>query len=433
MAATKRYWQCWIVLALASALTFSYLQSVRATSEIQASLPARKIYKFINGQWFDGKKFQRQMFYSVNGILTQKEPRAVDEVIDLKDGYVVPPFGDAHCHNFDSPYNVAQQVEMYLRNGVFYAKVMTDVRTGAQKVAAQVNKPTSVDVAYAHGGLTGNNSHPIMVYEALALGFYTPQQQQDNAVKIRESRLRENDAYYIIDNATDLENKWHLILAGRPDFIKVFLLGGGGYGKGLAPNLLPQIVAKAHAAGLRVSAHVETAADLHAALMAGVDEMAHVPGFYFGANDDVRRYEISLADAKLMARRRVRAIPTAWRGVQELEESHARRIREMQIRNLTLLKKQGVKFAIGTDSYGRDSLPEAMYLSRLGMWSNLELLNIWCEDTPEDIFPNRKIGHLREGYEASFLVLNNNPLENFEYVKSVRLRFKQGYFIDVAK
>jgi imidazolonepropionase-like amidohydrolase len=57
-------------------------------------------------------------------------------------------------------------------------------------------------------------------------------------------------------------------------------------------------------------------------------------------------------------------------------------------------------------------------------------LRIAVETTPRTIFPNRKIGRLREGYEASFLVLNGNPIENFDYVKNIRLRFKQGVLLN---
>ena len=56
-----------------------------------------------------------------------------------------------------------------------------------------------------------------------------------------------------------------------------------------------------------------------------------------------------------------------------------------------------------------------------------------CEGTPRAIFPRRKIGFLREGYEASFLALDGNPLTNFEEIKNVRLRFKQGYLLDLKK
>ena len=38
---------------------------------------------------------------------------------------------------------------------------------------------------------------------------------------------------------------------------------------------------------------------------------------------------------------------------------------------------------------------------------------MWCETTAVTIFPKRKIGYLKEGYEASFLVLNGRPLQDF--------------------
>ena len=49
---------------------------------------------------------------------------------------------------------------------------------------------------------------------------------------------------------------------------------------------------------------------------------------------------------------------------------------------------------------------------------------------PKTIFPERKIGHLAEGFEASFLVLEGNPLEEFDHVKDITMRFKQG--VDLA-
>ena len=97
--------------------------------------------------------------------------------------------------------------------------------------------------------------------------------------EIAASRLRENDAYYIIDTAEDLENKWQKILDGKPDFIKIYLLGSENFEEkrknipnislgdiGLDPKRVPRIVQKAHAAGLRVSAHVYTVTDYRIAL-----------------------------------------------------------------------------------------------------------------------------------------------------------------------
>ncbi|MGH9845848.1 MAG: hypothetical protein ACREEM_44655, partial [Blastocatellia bacterium] len=128
------------LLTLTLALIFFGSPSCWRHAKAQTGLPARKTYQFINGQWFDGKSFRRQTFYSVNGLLTRKKPAKVDEVVDLKNGYVVPPFADAHTHHFDNPENIAQHVEMYLKDGVFYVKVLTDVRSRALKIADKVNQ-----------------------------------------------------------------------------------------------------------------------------------------------------------------------------------------------------------------------------------------------------------------------------------------------------
>ena len=64
---------------------------------------------------------------------------------------------------------------------------------------------------------------------------------------------------------------------------------------------------------------------------------------------------------------------------------------------------------MGLANASASSRREALYLSDLAVWSNLELLK-WCSDsTPSLIFPKRKIGALRDGYEASFVVLEQDP------------------------
>jgi imidazolonepropionase-like amidohydrolase len=86
-----------------------------------------------------------------------------------------------------------------------------------------------------------------------------------------------------------------------------------------------------------------------------------------------------------------------------------------------------VKLAIGPDTYGVTSLAEVMNLYQLKVFNNLTLLKMWTEATPEVIFPKRKIGRLQQGYEASFLVLGGNPLEDFTNVRNIQMRFKQGH------
>jgi predicted amidohydrolase YtcJ len=67
------------------------------------------------------------------------------------------------------------------------------------------------------------------------------------------------------------------------------------------------------------------------------------------------------------------------------------------------------------------------YLKGLGMFDNLTLIKIWSENTVKTIFPSRKVGALLEGYEASFVALEGNPLQDFENIRKIKFRFKQGY------
>ena len=60
------------------------------------------------GHWFDGQTFRdhttdKHTVYSASGYFTSKKPARIDAVIDLKNWFVVPPFGEAHNHNADFP------------------------------------------------------------------------------------------------------------------------------------------------------------------------------------------------------------------------------------------------------------------------------------------------------------------------------------------
>ncbi len=415
----------------------------------QSTTLSAKNYHFINGQWFDGKRFRPQEFYVTDGKFTKNKPAQIDEVVDLKKGFVVPPFADAHTHNFDGAYNLEPLINSYLNAGIFYAKVQTNPRSGALQIASKINRPDSVDVTYAHGALTSSYGHGVEVYEGLALFYRTGGFDAEQVKKVRASKLRENDAYYIIDTAEDLEKKWPRILAGKPDFIKIYLLTSENHAeqikrtdtvgdRGIDPKLTSLIVQKAHAAGLRVSSHVDTRTDYNIALRAGVDEMAHLPGYYIESSN-TKQFEVDEADIKETARRGVWVVaaPVAYDNLDPSNKDYdaglQQRTDSVRKRNLQLMKKYKVKIAFGSDRYGRLADADVLYLAKLGIYTNAELLKIWCEDTPQAIFPQRRLGKFAAGYEASFLVLDKNPLEDFANIKTIRMRYKQGNFLSEGK
>lgn len=390
-----------------------------------------------NGRWWDGKGFRAETVHCVGGLFTRRKPSVPTETLDLADGFVVPPLGDAHCHHFDSARMIAELVKRYVAEGIFYAQNTGNSAAGRRdpSVALRVNRPDSVDVTWADATLTSTLGHPFYVYEALANGYYSFG-QEDVSAKIRSLRKAEGDAYIFADNAAMLARVWPQYEKRRPDFLKVVLSNSERHredfaqqvpgGHGLDPALLPDVVQRAHKLGLRVWLHVDTAADFHVGVQAGIDGFAHLPGYGMG-KDDATPYLLEERDVREAARRKIIVNPTAAiaKGYAP-DAASLERVRGVQKRNLALLKRHGVPVTIGMDSYGTSAWPEAEALLALGVYSLPEVLRAWWEITPQAIFPGRRIGRLSDGWEASFLVARRNPLERLEHLKDLTLRVKQG-------
>ena len=401
-------------------------------------LAQSKSYKFINGQWFNGKSFVKKTMYSVSGFFTDKAPASGDSVIDLQNKFAVPPFSEAHTHHLEGVGMPPQQlIDSYLKDGVFYVKNPNNVNYFTKSIRRLINKPTSLDASFANGGLTASEGHPMTMFEDQVRPSIEPMTGKTTRGWFH------GKAYFTIDNETMLNEKWDSVLAGKPDFIKVYLANSEDYGKpgpvskyplrkGLNPALIPLIVVKAHKAGLRVAAHIETAADFRTAINAGVDELAHMPGFYLFDKEHNDRYLLTAADAKLAAAKKVWVVTTILTKTLVEDKTLLPLVAENQKKNLELLKKYKVKLAIGSD-HADSPLPEAKELYEFHVFDNLALLNMWCTASAEYIFPQKKIGYLKSGYEASFLLLDGNPITDFWKVKKISLMVKQGNILRQLK
>ena len=373
--------------------------------------------RFVNGMWFDGTVFRPKTVYSVNGNLVFGHAVKFDSTMDLQNGYVIPPFAEAHTHQFMDVMNYREQIDDFLAKGIFYAKNLNSIPRFTVRIRPLINIPTSIDIAYANGGLTATGGHPVEMFDRLANGMLPGVTPSDMP----------GQAYFIIDDENDLTKKWSAILAGKPDFIKTYLEHSEEYElrkndakyfgkKGLNPKLLAAIVTRAHRDKLRVSVHIATARDFHNAVTAGVDEIAHLP-----------LERIDTADAKLAVARKIFVVTTTLghretAGIQDLDEINRY--------NLKLLYKTGVGIALGTDNMPSGVVEEAENIYRLKVFDNLTLIKLWTENTPRTIFPNRKIGLLKDGYEASFLVLRGDPIKDFSNVRKIDIRYKQGQIIN---
>ncbi|MCM8568553.1 amidohydrolase family protein [Gramella jeungdoensis] len=416
------------MLAVLFILTSCYSKKNKIT-KAEFENPNSLSIKLVNGYWFNGNTFENKTAWVSKGILSFNNENAVnDTIIDLKGMYVVPPFAEAHNHNLESDYKLKERIDSYLDNGVFYVKLLSSIKKRIDPLMHNYNKPDRIDVSLAHAPLTATGGHPV----ALRKRFLEYGRFEGLFNTLEEI---ESHGYFIIDDIEDLEKKWSQVLSFEPDFIKIMLLFSEEYekrkndttyfgNKGLNPELVPEIVKKAHQNNLRVSAHVETAYDFHIAVKAGVDEIAHLPEIDNGNS-------ISLKDAILAKERGIIVTTTTSLVTKKREDPNYNELLNNISANLKLLKEAEVKIAIGSDMYNDNSVGEFQFLYDLGIFSNLELLKMWCENSSMTIFPNRKIGHLKEGYEANFLVLDSNPLDDIREINnSIVLKVKQGMILE---
>ncbi len=376
---------------------------------------------------WDGEEFRPRDIVVAGDRIVDAPARSANHRVELNGGYVVPPFCEAHNHNLGAPHENETTIARYLREGIFYVGILSNLPALTDPIRHTYNTPTSVDVIFANGPLTASGGHPIRLREFLL---------EQGAYPGFTRETLPGQGYFVIDSEADLERQWPTIASLRPDFIKIVLSFSEEFArrrddpaffglKGLDPALVPRIVERAHANGLRVFAHVETGHDFHVAVAVGVDVVAHLPGSLYPT-------AIDPADARSAAERGVIVITTAVLIERPNRAERRPAMREAQISNLRLLRDAGVTLAAGSDEYGETSSAEITYLRTLGVFSDAELLRMWSTNCARTLFPDRRVGGLDPGNEASFLALGADPLANFDAVRNIRLRVKQGAALEVG-
>lgn len=420
----------WLVMATAA---------VALIAAAAAQGPAAGNLVFVNGKVFDGTRFvARPLYVTADGLFSRSRPAGAE--IDLAGGYVIPPFGEGHNHNIDSD----RAIDRYLETGIFYVSNPNTLPSAHSRLPSRLNSQTGIDVQLAGGGLTGRGGHP----------FFVVQRNIDR--KVWTEAEGDGNFYHAIDSVDDLAARWPRILATRPDFIKIYLLYSEEFARrrddpafvgwrGLDPALVAPIVQRARTSGLRVAAHVETAADFRAAVRGGVDIVAHLPGFRPSLPDrpfypKLDAHRLTPADARDAAQRRITVVTTvsdlldaSVRGLGGFTPADGDAFRALIRDNLSTLKAAGVSIGLGSDNYSVSSEAEVRTISALGVFSPAELLQMWSVVTPAMIFPTRRIARLEPGYEASFLVLEGDPTASVDHLFRISTRVKQGVLLPPYK
>ena len=401
-----------------------------------ASAQEPDIVAWRNGAWFDGTGFRRLDVYSIGDRLTLKHPSRVDRAVDLTGSFLTGAFGEAHNHNIPSG-DTERTIRTYLEQGIFYVMIQTNVPHAAATLKSLINRPDSVDVQFANGSFTAPGGHPTaLVRRNIANGGMTNEDLDGGFLQPVRSR-------------EDIDRVWSTrIKKQQPDFIKLTLVYSedrvAGLPRpesdrhGLDPSLASYLVTKAHGDGLRVSAHVESAYDFDVAVAARADLIAHLPAFWPNADRIKARgpdiYRISEDAARRAARQGTVVITTVGDALRAKTTPDVRAQRLDALRwNFDVLKRHGVKVAIGSDEFRSTSVPEALAIAQAGLMTGVDVLQSLSVTTPAAVFPQRAPFGLAEGAPANFIAFERNPLEDLEAITRVSLRVKAGRELHIAR
>jgi imidazolonepropionase-like amidohydrolase len=409
---------------------------------------------FKNGFWYNGKTFVANSFYAINGTLAKQTKNKVDTIYDLKNKYIMPLLVDAHTHNLDGKAAFKEKAQSYIDEGVGYVGVLTNYNNGSKEVRPLINKAGSLDVKYTNAGFTCTLGHPFLSYEPYAMGLYNWWQDTNNLKKIKVSRIAEKKAYYFTDNKSDVDKVWDSFLKTKPDMVKIFLLDtknhdalmvNGKMGdKGLSEDVAAYIVSKAHKVGLRVIAHIETVSDLKIGLKIGVDIFAHMPNYNYNFDAATELNELNFSKTELLRIKQISpyliptlSLNTANSTVYESSNNYQGTLDTIrfyktiayQKQALKILKMAGFKLAIGSDVYNQTLAPEYAYWFSNKIFDPEFIIHTMCQTSARLLYPNRKIGQLMEGYEASFITLDENPIDNWKSLQKIDLKIKQGQLL----
>ena len=395
---------------------------------------AQLSFALVNAQWFDGQGFKKGTLYVVDGKFTAQKPARVNRRMDLKNQFIIPPLAEAHNYNLQNGWGVEHYEQRYVQDGVFYAAMLCSDPAELAAAKTQLNTEDSPDVVFASACITSSDGQPL----AALMAAPAKPKLADIADK----------AVLVMDRPEQVDQKWKLVTQRKPDIVRITLsysdkpeLRGKPELKGrlgLDAETAAAIVKHAHQSNLKVSANVDSAGDFDAAVRAGADNIAHLPGHFNHHGDGPERYLISAETAALAARQKT-TVTTAIAATQLFKTTaeQAESLRQTQIKNLQTLKSAGVTLLLGSDVFTGTSQLELARLAETGVFSNAELLKMATMDTPRALFPKRQIGCFEPGCEASFLLLPSDPLQDIKAVATPMFRVKQGRILtqvdDVAE
>ncbi|MBC7947777.1 MAG: amidohydrolase family protein [Chitinophagaceae bacterium] len=330
-------------------------------------------------------------------------------VLDLKGKWVLPGYIDAHVHfyHIDSARNA-------LATGVTTARTM-----GA-------NKFFDIQLRQAHN--TGDNHIPDVVAAGYGIRPDMPEEFYSAFPALSDMKPE-------VKGGENVRRLVRALVSAKVNLIKVFATERAGT-PGTDPRKrtftneeLMAIVDEAKKEGIRVAAHAHGDEGAYAAVQAGVFSIEH--GTY-----------LSDSTLSMMKQMGTYLVPTFsyWKQVGASLQNRENPVLAERIRTFEQLitevtkraYKMGIPIAAGTDTRysiaGLTIATEAMQLQKAGL-SAMDVIKSMTSVSAKCLGIDKSTGSLKKGLDADILILEKNPLEGLDALRSIKMVINDGRIV----
>jgi len=368
------------------------------------------------------------------------DKKAADSVVDAQNNFALPGLVDLHVHLGASGSNYGKEFQYLPVDAHFNSNLYLGVTSVVDLFSFDntlneaknlINQKTSPNLFYAGVLFTNPGGH------GTQFGGSALEVTSDEAI----------------------EGLWQQHMARKPHLTKAVIETFGGHGNSLTDSQLAELGKRSKAAGLPYFVHVSTLADAKRAIKAGATALAH------GINTEAVDDEF----IALMVKHDVAYIPTlavyqnhsAEHDHQEISRNTtllatvpdklqhclfdkvpqpskwkdiAWQKRQLAYQNLKLIAQAGITIGTGSDAgnpytlHGSGLHNELQALAQSGLTS-AQVINAATIDAAK-IINAPELGQLKTGFQASFILLANNPLNDISQISHIQAVYKSGKKVD---